>query len=218
MCCTSLISSMSTHIHTADLKRPEYLRIMLGTAVITQQISIITIFLVVFLQVSRDALSVQFLFAIDIFLLAVGFLFSSPCSTTFSRTHSSKEGIFSTLWWFFLLAASLRVLSPVLRTSTVSYSDDTIYALTLLLLGIHLLFYDYSSSSASLSLILEDKGTRIRGEHKGSKLGSTVPPCKGAGAAAASASTANPTMPLHQLHGTVSLNASMFAVVLLASR
>ncbi|CAN0546260.1 unnamed protein product, partial [Ectocarpus sp. 8 AP-2014] len=35
-------------------------------------------------------------------------------------------------------------MAPVLRTLTVSYSDDTIYALAVTLSFLHLAFHDYS--------------------------------------------------------------------------
>lgn len=44
--------------------------------------------------------------------------------------------LLSTLSWFLLFAAALRVSSPVLRTLTVAYSDDTIYALTFILFAV----------------------------------------------------------------------------------
>jgi hypothetical protein len=79
-----------------------------------------------------------------------------------------------TLRWLGLFGAFLRVLSPVLRTLIVSWSDDTIYALTVILSASHVIFHDYSWRS-------------------------------------------DPSVtPLFR--GTVSLNAAMFAAVLLASR
>ena len=42
-----------------------------------------------------------------------------------------------------LFAGSLLGLSPVLKTLTQSYSSDTIWALTITLSAIHLIFHDY---------------------------------------------------------------------------
>ncbi|CAM9921966.1 unnamed protein product, partial [Phaeothamnion confervicola] len=77
-----------------------------------------------------------------------------------------------TLGSFALFLATLRTMAPVLRTLTVSYSDDTIYALAITLSALHLAFHDYSY-----------------------------------------ANSASP-----HFRGTLSLNAAMFATVLLASR
>lgn len=42
-------------------------------------------------------------------------------------------------------------MAPVLRTLTVSYSDDTIYALAVTLGFLHLAFHDYSYANTSSS-------------------------------------------------------------------
>jgi phosphatidylinositol glycan class C protein len=38
----------------------------------------------------------------------------------------------------------LRIAAPILQTLTSSFSDDTIYALVLVLSSLHLIFYDYN--------------------------------------------------------------------------
>ncbi|CAN0442371.1 unnamed protein product [Ectocarpus sp. 12 AP-2014] len=87
----------------------------------------------------------------------------------------SLSSVSSTLASFFLFLAILRIMAPVLRTLTVSYSDDTIYALAVTLSFLHLAFHDYSYANTSSS------------GH-------------------------------FQARGTLSLNAAIFAAVLLASR
>jgi phosphatidylinositol glycan class C protein len=42
-----------------------------------------------------------------------------------------------------LFAGALLGCSPVLRTLTLTYSDDTIWALTLLFLTVHVFVHDY---------------------------------------------------------------------------
>lgn len=42
-------------------------------------------------------------------------------------------------------------MAPVLRTLTVSYSDDTIYALAVTLSFLHLAFHDYSYANTTAS-------------------------------------------------------------------
>lgn len=42
-----------------------------------------------------------------------------------------------------------RIMAPVLRTLTVSYSDDTIYALAVMLSFVHLAFHDYSYTNTA---------------------------------------------------------------------
>ncbi|CAM9748301.1 unnamed protein product [Hapterophycus canaliculatus] len=101
----------------------------------------------------------------------------------------SLSSVSSTLASFFLFLTILRIMAPVLRTLTVSYSDDTIYALTVTLSFLHLAFHDYSYANTASGhfqarYLWRDEG--LRG---------------GIGTA-----------------GTLSLNAAIFAAVLLASR
>ncbi|CAM9132215.1 unnamed protein product [Scytosiphon promiscuus] len=84
----------------------------------------------------------------------------------------SLSSVSSTLASFFLFLAILRIMAPVLRTLTVSYSDDTIYALAVTLSFLHLAFHDYSYANTASG----------------------------------------------HFQGTLSLNAAIFAAVLLASR
>lgn len=42
-----------------------------------------------------------------------------------------------------------RIMAPVLRTLTVSYSDDTIYALAVTFSFLHLAFHDYSYANTA---------------------------------------------------------------------
>lgn len=59
----------------------------------------------------------------------------------------AAAAVLSTVSWFFLFVASLRVISPVLRTLTVAYSDDTIYALTFILFAVSTHAHHHSPSS-----------------------------------------------------------------------
>lgn len=52
-------------------------------------------------------------------------------------------GITDALTSCFLFGATLSILSPVLRTLTKSYADDTIWALASCLAAVHLISHDY---------------------------------------------------------------------------
>ena len=56
-----------------------------------------------------------------------------------------------TLASFGLFLAMLRIMAPVLRTLTVSYADDSIYAQTFTLSILHLAAHDYSYANAMSS-------------------------------------------------------------------
>ena len=94
-----------------------------------------------------------------------------------------------------VLAAILRFLASVLRTLTASYSSDTVNALAIGGMVVHLLACDYS-----YALGIETKGNDGGDDgHSGSSR---------------RMHTGRPTF----LGGTVSLNASLFSTTLLASR
>jgi len=99
-----------------------------------------------------------------------------------------------------LLAALLRFISGVLRTLTASYSTDTVYALAITGMAIHLLACDYNYANG----ILPSGDNAVNGV--------VVPPPP----PNASSDHDHPR-PAFQ-GGTVSLNAAFFSTVLLVSR
>lgn len=115
----------------------------------------------VFMRGSQDQLSLPLLLAVDTGLLLAGYALAI-CTQPLHMLHSKKGTFFSTLGWLCLCAASLRVISPVLRTLTVSYSDDTIYALALVLLGFHLVFHDYAAAAAAAATVVATTTTTAR--------------------------------------------------------
>lgn len=88
----------------------------------------------------------------------------------------------------FLLAVLLRFAASVLRTLTASYSSDTVQALAIAGMIVHLLVCDYSYANGKAP---------ITASHRLSTLSSQRPIFQG---------------------GTVSLNAALFSTTLLASR
>ena len=124
-----------------------------------------------------------------------------------------------------LLAALLRLLSGALRSLTASYSADTVYALAVCGMSIHLLGCDYAYANGVGGAIVndvDDDGGVAR-----AFVGAPSPPSSGGDGAptSASASTSasggedadrHPRPPF--LGGTVSLNAAFFSTVLLSSR
>eukprot|EP00904_Undaria_pinnatifida_P005674 jgi/Undpi1/2236/HiC_scaffold_12.g05622.m1 len=212
---------------TNSYVREPHLRLyVINTFAVTQQVSAVTLFLVVFMHMQDGLVSVGTMVVVDLLLLfggyAMVFLVSpkrnasaaAPGSLARSPGGSHSQGggpyggrigsnnsfedggkasgagavvglaggedleglslsaVSSTLASFFLFLAILRIMAPVLRTLTVSYSDDTIYALAVTLSFLHLAFHDYSYANTASGLF----------------------------------------------QGTLSLNAAIFAAVLLASR
>lgn len=99
-----------------------------------------------FLGAAEGTLPLPLLLAADAGLLIGGY---GLAACMYPRKMLCPVTLFSSLGWLSLCAASLRVISPVLRTLTVSFSDDTIYALALTFSGLHLVFHDYASQAAA---------------------------------------------------------------------
>jgi len=131
----------------------------------------------------------------------------------------------------------------VLRTLTVSYSDDTIYALALVLSGLHLIFHDYAAAWSSPSSIPSSSSSYFSArtivaaasggkedndddddddddddEESSESTDDSQSSCPATVALAEGAATAILLASPAQFHGTFSLNAALFAAVLLASR
>lgn len=107
----------------------------------------------------------------------------------FSDSQRSRQKTKTRLVDALLMAVLLRFLAAVLRTLTASYSSDTVHALAIAGMVIHLLGCDYSYANGGGSATHSTTGASI--SRKG------VSPFLG---------------------GTMSLNAAFFATTLLASR
>ena len=139
-------SFLSKLVTNAGVSRPRLLPAVLGACVVAQQLSVVVLFLLAFAYAHAGRLPVPAFLLLDLGLALLGLglrtsLVSSPHPEPLRPGSGGGVGI----GWFLLFAMGLRVLSPVLRTLTLSYSDDTIRALALALLGAHLLFHDYAS-------------------------------------------------------------------------
>eukprot|EP00752_Nemacystus_decipiens_P007826 g6991.t1 len=222
-------------VTNAYVRQPDLRLYVINTFAVTQQISAVTLFLVVFMHTQDGLVSVGTMVVVDLLLLFGGYatvflvspkrngaggvpgagpgslarstligqgrpkfaqgvdsysggggsggnlggVRSAPARASAGAADGeglddlSLSSVSSTLASFFLFLAILRIMAPVLRTLTVSYSDDTIYALAVTLSFLHLAFHDYSYANTTAS---------------------------------------------GHFQGTLSLNAAIFAAVLLASR
>lgn len=132
-------------------------RIFQDTTVITQQVSVLTILLVVYGLLLGGRMGVRVLIALDLVLLAVG----AVLMTTLDRSHhlslslsalslhQLRERGASVVKRGALFVGGLLALSPVLRTLTAAYSSDTIWALAIVLSAVHLATHDYGFVNGS---------------------------------------------------------------------
>ncbi|KAG6969683.1 hypothetical protein JG687_00003055 [Phytophthora cactorum] len=134
----TFLEQMRTNgVFAPNVQEHDYGGMVRSAAAITQQICAVLIFFSVFEFVRQDAISAELLGGIDIFLAVAGF--------AVLRIHLGLPlHTMDTLSSCLLFCATLSLLSPVLRTLTKSYADDTIWALATFLGLLHLITHDYN--------------------------------------------------------------------------
>ena len=199
----------STDLVSLEVQRPpprELMDIINNAMVVGQEFVLASLFL----ARHRDAIeeweshttkygeSKQILSMVAVALVTVFILYNSQTSSDQKMRSISAKGKRKRMLVrdAIILAAILRFLASVLRTLTASYSSDTVNALAIGGMVVHLLACDYS-----YALGISTKGND--GDGGDGQRGST---CR--------LHTGRPTFS----GGTVSLNAALFSTTLLASR
>uniref|UniRef100_A0A1B6MLS0 Phosphatidylinositol N-acetylglucosaminyltransferase subunit C n=2 Tax=Graphocephala atropunctata TaxID=36148 RepID=A0A1B6MLS0_9HEMI len=119
---------------------------ILGAGLVTQEFCLVVLFVVAFLYLHNGWLPLEL-------ILAQTGLVSLFCYAICIYNQSGRLRHVRTVLVFFIFGY---VLSPVLKTLTESISTDTIYATTVFMMTVHLIFFDYGVKvlivSSSLSL------------------------------------------------------------------
>lgn len=110
--------------------------VFVSASVIVQQFTVVVSFLMIYKFILRDQ-SVKLISILDFLLLTLGYGVHN-CFDSNNLTH--KNTFFSVI----LFLVCLRMVAPVLKELTLSFSSDTIHALAISLSAIHLAFHDYS--------------------------------------------------------------------------
>mmetsp|Transcript_19512 Transcript_19512/g.33497 ORF Transcript_19512/g.33497 Transcript_19512/m.33497 type:complete len:283 (-) Transcript_19512:304-1152(-) len=113
---------------------------------IAQHLASVLIFISLFLHSLSDSLSLDALMLLVAIIPVVGFalrIISDPSPSSFIASSLSPS-LFTV--FFFLIVYGI---SPVLRTLTVSFSDDTVWALTSIFLLLNVFFFDYAHAGSS---------------------------------------------------------------------
>lgn len=189
---------------------------MFDSFAVTQQITIVVLFASIFHFAVSSKLNAQALGAIDIITALSGFLIWSFCTNMTTRLVSLNQS--SSFWFTFTgilklvgYSLGLYVLSPVLAALTDPISDDTIAALSIILLVVHLSFQDYGYLNP----------VRIKSSSSSTSVSSSSP--------VSNSKVSHPTQINHNesisltssnslYHAPVSLNAGIFASLMMASR
>lgn len=119
---------------------------VLGAGLITQEFCLVVLFIVAFVYILNEWLPLEL-------VLAQNASVSSLCYVICIYNQSGTLRHVRTVLVFFIFGYTL---SPVLKTLTESISTDTIYATTVVMMTVHLIFFDYGVKvpivSSSLSL------------------------------------------------------------------
>ncbi|KAJ5068386.1 phosphatidylinositol n-acetylglucosaminyltransferase subunit c [Anaeramoeba ignava] len=127
-------------ILNANVHPLKFWEVSKSSLAITQQVTIVIIFCLVFFHALTNTITITHFFILDIFLVLIGyfiFLLILPIKTI------SINKFLHHLKVLLVLLVLLYCVSPVLRTLTQTFSPDTIWALTIILFVIHLLSQDY---------------------------------------------------------------------------
>lgn len=112
------------------------------TFVVIQQLSIVVIFVNMFVSIVRSQVALGSIVVVDVGAVILALIFYS--STSHSTPKKSRwAGVVDACRQSFVLVALLLILSPIFQTLTVTYTDDTIWALTIISLAVNVLGTDY---------------------------------------------------------------------------
>eukprot|EP01132_Coremiostelium_polycephalum_P001311 gene1311-1655_t len=125
-------------VQNANFVRYDFWTVVLDSFTVSQQITGVVLFVIVFFHSLKHTLTLPFLVSMAAAFLIIGYIVFIIIDPS-SNFHSVKDSILLVI----LLFGTVYGLSPVLRTLTNSFSDDTIWALTFILLLAHLFFHDY---------------------------------------------------------------------------
>ncbi|XP_024385369.1 phosphatidylinositol N-acetylglucosaminyltransferase subunit C isoform X2 [Physcomitrium patens] len=181
-------SFLEAMVMNANVVKRDTATVMVDSVGIASHVSVVALVATVWTHALNGALPASVLLLLDALVLLMGFLallltikcvFSLPFVVQIARN-------------FTLFVSAIYVLAPVFQTLTRSISSDSIWALTVSLLVVHLFCHDYTSSTSP----------------------STVAASLSKDAPSKKTSKAQETT----LLANVSMNASIVASVLIASR
>jgi hypothetical protein len=117
-----------------------YSQYVFHSTMVMQQFSAICFFLCIHKYLLRKWISFVELASLNIFFIIIGTVLYYFYENPSKLEKFSLLGFFETILLFIIC---LEMTSPIIKTLTVSISDDTIEALTIFLAVIHLVFHDY---------------------------------------------------------------------------
>lgn len=143
-------SFLEDMVMNANVVRREMVKVMIDSVSISQYLCIVTLVVLVWTCTLGSSIDENSLLLLDASLLGLGFfvllLTSEMLSLKQLLNYVFKISFFIT---------GLYVLSPIYHTLTQSISSDSIWALTVSLIILHLFLHDYSGSTVKVPGALE---------------------------------------------------------------
>ncbi|KAM9326810.1 phosphatidylinositol N-acetylglucosaminyltransferase subunit C [Gastrophryne carolinensis] len=135
------------------VRRYSYWAVVFESAVVIQQLCSVCSFSVIWWYMDQDFLSPQKLCGVSLAFTLLGYFLFDAVDKGAGRKDSGRtrwDDLKSSL----VFIAFTYGFSPVLKTLTESISTDTIYAMAVLMLLGHLVFFDYGANAAVVSSTL----------------------------------------------------------------
>ncbi|XP_013631102.1 PREDICTED: putative phosphatidylinositol N-acetylglucosaminyltransferase subunit C [Brassica oleracea var. oleracea] len=126
-------------VMNANVVRRDLLKVMKGSVSISQYLCIVALVVLVWVHTLESSRDENSLLLLDLSLLALGFLVLLLTEEKMLLLRYIANVSFFT--------TGLYVLAPVYQTLTRSISSDSIWAVTVSLLSLHLFLHDYSGST-----------------------------------------------------------------------
>ncbi|XP_056379239.1 phosphatidylinositol N-acetylglucosaminyltransferase subunit C [Hyla sarda] len=132
------------------VRRYSYWSVVFESAVVIQQLCSVCSFSVIWWYMDQDLLSPQKLFGVGAAITLLGYFLFDAVDT------GAERKVYGRTRWDDLKSSLVFIaftygFSPVLKTLTESISTDTIYAMSVLMLIGHLVFFDYGANAAVVS-------------------------------------------------------------------
>ncbi|XP_050075315.1 phosphatidylinositol N-acetylglucosaminyltransferase subunit C [Anopheles maculipalpis] len=137
----SFLKDMRTNVNLQMYTAKEA---FIGATRLSQQISVVTAFLIVFHHLYLERIGAKVLFGQSAIGTILGYFIYAGRDIQLAKFVEDSKTAFAVLVFGF-------IFSPLLHTLTNSISTDTIFSMTFFVLVLHLIFFDYGVSAAFVS-------------------------------------------------------------------
>lgn len=139
---------LASLVTNANVQPYEFWPMVKATAVVIQQISVMAIFFLIFAFVHQDTVSVTTIAAMNMAVVMGIIIVFRNAGPRFS-TQGLLPDALTLMKQLAIFVAVLFGLSPLLQTLTQSYCNDTIWAQTIPLSCLHIVFHEYRVTNQS---------------------------------------------------------------------